>query len=99
MGDDISYQRCGSVSEPEQYAAERVPRRHFMNTIGAIGMGLVQSGDRSAARSDPHVRCIDVHHHFLPDAYFAFERAHGRSGNGMQWTLANDLADMDQNGT
>ncbi len=98
MSDDLSYQRCGSVSEPEQYAPESVPRRSFMNTMAYIGMGLVLSGGRSVARSDPHVRRIDVHHHFVPDAYFAFERAHGRSGLGM-WTLANDLEDMDQNGT
>jgi 6-methylsalicylate decarboxylase len=62
-------------------------------------MGLVLTQDRLAAQSGADTRCIDVHHHFVPDAYLSFAKAYGTSAIALQWTLANDLNDMDQNGT
>jgi hypothetical protein len=60
----------------------------------------------SAAQSGNNPRRIDVHHHFLPEVYLAYQRAHPEAGGGGQrgggpspWILQKDLEDMDRNGT
>lgn len=35
----------------------------------------------------------------MPDAYLSFAKGHGSNPIALQWSLANDLADMDQNRT
>lgn len=83
------------ASRPRFYC---LSRRGFLTAIATMA-GLLISEDRSAATPGADPRRIDVHHHFVPDTYAAFERAHGRGGNSILWTLAKDLEDMDQNGT
>jgi 6-methylsalicylate decarboxylase len=86
-----------------------VSRRGFLGGIAAIGAGVLAFPDQSSAQG-ANPRRIDVHHHFVPDVYTAYEAAHatgrggkggrgGRGGENPQWTLSKDLEDMDQNGT
>lgn len=42
---------------------------------------------------------VDIHHHFVPDIYYAFQRAHAKGTEKNQWSLAKDLEDMDAAGT
>jgi hypothetical protein len=61
----------------------------------------------SGVQNANNPRRIDVHHHFIPEAYTAYQRAHpevggggGQRGNGQPaWVLSRDLEDMDKNGT
>jgi predicted TIM-barrel fold metal-dependent hydrolase len=83
-----------------------INRRRFLG-IAALGAGVIGlSGESWAQGANP--RRIDVHHHFVPEVYSAYEAAHatgrggkkgGRGGGNPQWVLAKDLEDMDQNGT
>ena len=81
-------------------------RRGFVGGIAALGTGLLALSVRSYGQT-ANPRRIDVHHHFIPEVYSAYEAAHatggrgkgGRGGAGLQWTLSRDLEDMDQNGT
>jgi predicted TIM-barrel fold metal-dependent hydrolase len=53
---------------------------------------------RASSRSPRHDR-IDVHHHFIPEAFRQFWSAPGRGPTPpMNWTLAEDLADMESGG-
>ena len=64
-----------------------------------VGAGVLVSGGRSFAQLATNPRRIDVHHHFQPEAYVAFAKAHDRGGANNPWTLAKDLDDIDKNGT
>ncbi len=83
-------------------------RRNFLGGLAALGGGTLLSGQSGGANP----RRIDVHHHFTPPGYLQFLAAHnqggggGRAGRGAAlgsayagWTLAEDMEDMDRNGT
>jgi len=78
--------------------APNISRRSFLN-----GMAMTAAGALTARRANAQTtrsRRIDVHHHFIPDAYLSYVKAHNRTpGVGELWTLARDLADMDAGGT
>ena len=75
-------------------------RRNFLGTIAGAGISLVLAGEQTSAQNGAPTRRIDVHHHFVPDSYLAFATSHMSAvARAMQWTLAADLADMDQSGT
>lgn len=75
-------------------------RRNFLTGLGAAGTLALFPGLQAAAQRGNNPRRIDVHHHFIPDEYLAFERAHNRAqGNTVRWTLAEDMEDMDKAGT
>jgi predicted TIM-barrel fold metal-dependent hydrolase len=85
-----------SVSENKTQSS----RRAFLGTVACFGAGAVLENDLWAAPSvDPMARRIDVHHHFAPAAYIAFEKAYNKSIDNIPWILSEDLEDMDQNGT
>ena len=82
-------------------------RRNFLGGLTAVGLGSLLG----KAQPSANPRRIDVHHHFTPPAYLQFLRAHNQGG-GVQagrggglsaaykgWALAEDLEDMDKNGT
>jgi predicted TIM-barrel fold metal-dependent hydrolase len=77
----------------------RLSRRTFLGlaTLGAAA--LIQNGLSMAQTTGPAARWIDVHHHFAPPAYVAFEKAHNKAVDDIPWILSKDLEDMDQNGT
>jgi len=82
-------------------------RRNFIAgaaTIGAAALFPHLSSATQNAGNNP--RRIDVHHHFLPEVFLAYQRAHPEAGAGGQrgnapppWILEKDLEDMDKNGT
>ncbi len=75
-------------------------RRDFLAVVSAIGAGALFSGHSMAAwPAAANPGRIDIHHHFQPDNYFAFQRAHNMGFDTNQWSLAKDLEDMDKAGT
>ena len=73
-------------------------RRQFLE-MAAIGAGALIAGRYSSAWAAPARSRIDIHHHFQPDVYFDFQKAHGRGFPTNAWVLSKDLEDMDQAGT
>jgi len=78
-------------------AGPRASRREFISGIAAATSGLALAGGRLFAQAG-NARRIDVHHHFVPDAYFAYQQKHGMARTNA-WSLSKDLEDMDKFGT
>ena len=75
-------------------------RRNFLGVLSAIGAGSFFPGHSMAAwPAAANPGRIDIHHHFQPDIYFAFQRAHNVGFDTNQWSLSKDLEDMDRAGT
>jgi predicted TIM-barrel fold metal-dependent hydrolase len=86
-------------------------RRAFLRRLAVIGSGTLLFVDDTLAQPTANPRRIDVHHHFTPPAYLQFLKAHNQGGGGVprgrgpltsayaDWTLAEDLEDMDRSGT
>jgi predicted TIM-barrel fold metal-dependent hydrolase len=74
-------------------------RRNFLAAVSAIGAGALLAGHPLSALAAAAPGRIDIHHHFQPDVYYDFQRAHGKGFDTNQWNLARDLQDMDQAGT
>src|SRR5579864_1238315 len=74
-------------------------RRDFLGVVSAIGAGAFFSDHPFAAWPAGTPGRIDIHHHFQPDVYYAFQRAYGKGFDTNQWSLAKDLEDMDKAGT
>lgn len=79
--------------------ASNVSRRDFLAAASAIGAGALVSRVPFQAWAAANPGRIDIHHHFQPDIYYDFQRAHGKGFDTNQWSLAKDLEDMDQAGT
>ena len=100
-----------ATTTPHDHPLHDCSRRSFLNGIAALGAGAILQGDRAFSQTGAaNPRRIDVHHHFVPEVYTAYQAAHasGRGGKGgggrgggafESWTLSKDLEDMDQNGT
>src|SRR5437868_1654276 len=76
---------------------EAVSRRGFISAGAAASASLTLTGGRLFAQRNG-ARRIDVHHHFVPDAYFAYQRKHDMA-RANAWSLNKDLEDMDKFGT
>src|SRR5262245_38120994 len=83
-------------------------RRNFVAATAAAGAAALFPHLISGAQNGgSNPRRIDVHHHFLPEVYLAYQRAHPEAGAGggqrgggpPAWVLEKDLEDMDKNGT
>lgn len=88
-------------------------RRQFLGDLAVFGAGALVAGGsvhaQRGTRANP--RRIDFHHHFeLPEVLAMQGRGGGRGRGGaapptgrgpaaLNWTLAQDLDDMDRNGT
>lgn len=77
-----------------------VSRRELLRSFSILSAAtLVQGGQAGAPAGNRSAGRIDVHHHFSPAAYIAFENAYNRAVDNIPWILSKDLEDMDQNGT
>jgi hypothetical protein len=72
-------------------------RREFITGIVAASGCLALAGERVFAQDKGPCR-IDVHHHFIPDAYFAYQQKYDLA-RANPWSLNKDLDDMDKFGT
>jgi len=73
-------------------------RRNFLAGLASLGAAALITGECSVAQTGESPRRIDVHHHFKPQVYADFLKAHNQTSPG-SWTLAADLEDMDKSGT
>jgi predicted TIM-barrel fold metal-dependent hydrolase len=80
-------------------ATAGLSRRNFLGLISAAGGAALLSSRSFSAWAAAEPGRIDIHHHFQPDAYYAFQRKYGKGFDTNQWILAKDLEDMDQAGT
>jgi len=71
-------------------------RREFLAGFADTSAGLALAGRLGAQNQG--TRRIDVHHHFVPDVYFAYQRRHNPAAVNL-WSLSKDLDDMDRFGT
>ena len=72
-----------------------VNRRTVLRSLGALGVAGVVPRVLAQSRQDR----IDVHHHFIPEAFRQFWSAPGRGPTPpMNWSLEADLADMADGG-
>lgn len=85
MSKNTSFERAGAS------------RREFLTAIAAASSGVTLAGGRLFAQKNA-ARRIDVHHHFVPDAYFAYQQKHSTARTNA-WSLTKDLEDMDKFGT
>jgi 6-methylsalicylate decarboxylase len=74
-------------------------RRDFLRLLAAAGAGLGVCGRGIGASAATEPGRIDIHHHFQPEVYFNFQKAHGKGFPANAWILSKDLEDMDQAGT
>src|SRR5579862_3350888 len=95
-----NFSECYHVSTTaKRRAASYLSRRDFLAAASVIGAGALLSRDRFSTWAAADPGRIDIHHHFQPDVYYAFQRAYGKGFDTNQWSLAKDLEDMDQAGT
>jgi len=86
----------------------RPSRRQFLTALSVFGANTIMPFNMSAEQTSAGgttQHLIDVHHHILPPAYMAEARERViAQGQGylpapvLQWTPANTIAEMDQNG-
>lgn len=73
------------------------PRRRFLSGLAALGAGALLPGcQTTAAGGDGKPFRIDVHHHFVPEAYQAALKSH--KIRTVKWSVQGSLEDMDQSG-
>ncbi len=93
------YESYHDLRGSKRCGASNVSRRNFLAAASAIGAGALISRFSFPAWAASNPGRIDIHHHFQPDIYYDFQRAHGKGFDTNQWSLAKDLEDMDQAGT
>jgi 6-methylsalicylate decarboxylase len=77
-------------------APSGLSRRQFLAT-GAAAVALAGGAGHAFAQAAP--RCIDVHHHIVPPAWFAAMEVIGRDEGPMKsWSIQKSLDDMDKGG-
>ena len=81
---------------PPSFETRHTSRRDLLAGIAGASAGMALAGRLSA--QTPGARRIDVHHHFVPDVYFAYQRRHNSVAVNL-WSLSKDLEDMDRFGT
>jgi 6-methylsalicylate decarboxylase len=92
----LNYERLNDVS---QLQCPHLSRRGFLIALSAGAINTALYGDLFALGKIANLNRIDIHHHFIPDSYYKFQRAHARGSDTNQWILSKDLEDMDQAGT
>jgi 6-methylsalicylate decarboxylase len=86
-----------SSAEPRGFPCRS--RRDFLRLLAAAGAGLGVCRRFIGASAAAEPGHIDIHHHFQPEVYFNFQKAHGKGFPANAWILSKDLEDMDQAGT
>jgi predicted TIM-barrel fold metal-dependent hydrolase len=74
-------------------------RRTLLGASAVLGIGALASKRLSLGQIDNNPRRIDIHHHFTPQVFTDFMKAHNLAGGFGSWTLEADLEDMDKSGT
>jgi predicted TIM-barrel fold metal-dependent hydrolase len=73
------------------------PRRRFLSGLAALGAGALLPGcQTTGADAGGKPFRIDVHHHYVPDAYQAAMKAH--KIRPVKWSLQGSLEEMDKSG-
>lgn len=73
------------------------PRRRFLSSLAALGAGAMLPGcQTTGADAGGKPFRIDVHHHFVPEAYNAALKAH--KIRTVKWSVQGSLEDMDKSG-
>ena len=74
-----------------------LPRRRFLSGVAALGAGALLPGcQTTGADAGGKPFRIDVHHHYVPDAYQAAMKAH--KIRPVKWSLQGSLEEMDKSG-
>ncbi len=76
----------------------RESRRNFVIGTAAAGVAALFPALRSSAQSGANPRRIDVHHHFEPDVFVAYRRAHNQGGANAAWNVNKALEEMGKGG-
>jgi 6-methylsalicylate decarboxylase len=76
----------------------RESRRNFMIGTAAAGVATVFPAFVSSAQNAGNPRRIDVHHHFEPDVFVAYRRAHNQGGPNAAWNVNKALEEMGKGG-
>ena len=72
-------------------------RRRVLAGLTALGAGALLPGCQTAATGTPGQPFrIDVHHHFVPDAYTTALKAH--KFRPVQWSVQGSIEEMDKSG-
>ena len=72
-------------------------RRHFLSALSALGAGTLLPACQTASTPAPGTpHRIDVHHHFVPDAYVTAMKAH--KIRPVTWNVQMSLEEMDKSG-
>jgi 6-methylsalicylate decarboxylase len=79
--------------------ASSMSRRRFLATSALLGSGALASKRLLLGQAGKAPGRIDVHHHFTPQVFLDYMKAHNLSGGFGAWDLEADLADMDKSGT
>jgi predicted TIM-barrel fold metal-dependent hydrolase len=78
--------------------AARSSRRNFVIGTAAAGVAALFPSLRSSAQNNANARRIDVHHHFEPDVYVAYRRAHNQGGPNAAWNVNKAIDEMGRAG-
>jgi len=87
------------TSDTKYRESHHISRRDLLGTAAIISAGALIAGQRLLGWPPVDPGRIDIHHHFHPDVYLAFQKAYGKGSDTNQWNLAKDLEDMDRAGT
>src|SRR5438105_14901776 len=76
----------------------RESRRNFMIGTAAAGIAAVFPAFVRSPQNTGNPRRIDVHHHFEPDVFVAYRRAHNQGGPNAAWNVNKALEEMGKGG-
>src|SRR5437764_11984684 len=76
----------------------RPSRRTFVVGTAAAGVAALFPALRSSAQNNANPRRVDVHHHFEPDVYFKYRRAHNNGAPTPNWVVDKALDEMGKAG-
>src|SRR5262245_53397024 len=76
----------------------RTSRRNFVIGTATAGVAALFPAFRSSAQNAANPRRIDVHHHFEPDVFVTYRRAHNQGGPNAAWNVNKALDEMGKAG-
>src|SRR5688572_25457466 len=79
-------------------SADASSRRRFIAGLTALGAGALLPGCQTTAGGAPGGKPyrIDVHHHYVPDAYIAAMKVH--KIRPVKWSVQMSLEELDKSG-
>jgi hypothetical protein len=73
-------------------------RRNFIIGTAAAGVTALFPSFVSPAQNTVNPRRIDVHHHFEPEVFVAYRRAHNQGGPNAGWNVNKAIEEMGKGG-